>query len=186
MIAVKIILPPSSGALIDVRGLKEMDRAHEYLLEAALAEQAAAAVSLESAKKRLFEIAQRWRRLAEQARLDDLNEADKYIHSNLQRKQGMTADEARNVNSGRRVAESTFDQGPRVRRADGDPDAHFEADPDQIVKIVHEDRPSTIPEQGPIEFKPLGESRTPGASDAAVVPTETSVWEASPPEEGAD
>lgn len=48
----------------------------EYLQEAILAERAAAAVSLESAKERLREIAQEWRRLAEQSGGDGPSEDD--------------------------------------------------------------------------------------------------------------
>ena len=91
----------------------------------------------------------------------------------------------RNRNSGVPAAESAADAQPKVARADGQPDAHYEPDPDQIVKVVHQVSPDRLPPQGPTDFDAHGGPSDTRVTDVAVDPAAPSVWEASPPDEPA-
>ncbi len=92
----------------------------------------------------------------------------------------MTDPKPRNLNSGQPTAESAAGHGAVARRADGDPDSHYEPDPDQIVRVVHQVPLASMPMQGPTNFDERAADRARGVTDVAAIPTETSVWEARP------
>jgi hypothetical protein len=72
-----------------------------------------------------------------------------------------------------------LDEPPMVARADRQ-DGHYEDDPNQLVKAVHQVKPPTIPVQGPALFDQRGRAEDTTAFDVAVTPDGPSVWEASP------
>lgn len=77
------------------------------------------------------------------------------------------------------VAQSTDDPA-RVARADTRDGARYEPDPDQLVKVVHQATPPTIPVQGPTDYDRRGAPRDTRVVDVAVTPETASVWEARP------
>jgi hypothetical protein len=85
--------------------------------------------------------------------------------------------------AGQPLAESTFDTDRVTARA-GEPDgAHYEADPDQIVKVVHQVKPATLPIEGPADPAKHGPTDDASMLDVRVTPETASVHEALPPEE---
>ena len=90
----------------------------------------------------------------------------------------------RNLNAGVPTAESTGDD-PTPHPAARQPDAHYEADPDQLVKVVHLKRPAELAPHGPTRQGEHESPADPGVTDVAVSTTEGSVWEAGPPEDEA-
>jgi len=90
-------------------------------------------------------------------------------------------DPIRNSQSGASVAQSSADAAvvASAERRDG---VHYEADPDQIVKVVHQVKPPVLPLEGPTDFGRHGGSDDASVSDVAVTPETASVWEARRPE----
>lgn len=86
----------------------------------------------------------------------------------------------RNIQSGVPVAESTFDTEPRVASADERDGAHFEADPEQIVKVVHQVRPDAIPPATETDYDERGGPQAETTTDIRVTPATASVHEARP------
>ena len=93
----------------------------------------------------------------------------------------MPDEKSPNRNAGAQALESTGDLGPQVARADGDPDAHYEPDGDQVVRVVHQVEPGKVPTQGPTDFDRRGGAEDAAVRDLRATPSKTSVWEASPP-----
>jgi hypothetical protein len=91
----------------------------------------------------------------------------------------MIEDPMRNRQSGAPVAQSTEDSA-RVASADRREGLHYEADPDQLVKVVHQVKPAAIPVQGPTDYGERGGPQDNEAADVAVTPETASVWEARP------
>jgi hypothetical protein len=90
-------------------------------------------------------------------------------------------DPSRNTQSGVPVAQSS-DDAAVVASAELRDGVHYEAAPDQIVKVVHQVKPTVIPLQGPTDFSRHGESDGTSVTDVAVTPETASVWEARRPE----
>jgi hypothetical protein len=89
----------------------------------------------------------------------------------------MTRDPIRNEQSGVPVAQSTNDAAA-VASADRRDGKHYEADPDQIVKVVHQVKPRGIPVEGPTDFARHGGPQDTSVTDVAITPEVASVWEA--------
>ena len=83
-----------------------------------------------------------------------------------------------NSHAGVPVAQSTNDAG--AVSGGRDPGRHYEADADQIVTVVHEVRPETIPTQGPTDIEERGAADPATMTDVAVATDPTSVHEARP------
>lgn len=86
----------------------------------------------------------------------------------------------RNIQSGAAVAESTFDTHPRVASAAERESVHYEPDPDQIVKVVHQVRPDTIPPATETDYGERGGPQPETCTDVRVTPALASVHEARP------
>lgn len=87
-----------------------------------------------------------------------------------------------NIQSGVPTAVSTVDNGAVGSAANRD--AHYETDADQVVKVVHQVTPDSLPNQGPTDFAKHGGQQAYTAADVKITPTSTSVWEALPPDKG--
>lgn len=85
-----------------------------------------------------------------------------------------------NVQSGRPTAESTVEREPVLCRADQPEGTHYEPDPDQIVKVVHQVKPDSLPLQGPTDFEARGPADDTATTDVRVTPARSSVREAGP------
>lgn len=85
--------------------------------------------------------------------------------------------------AGQPLAESTFDTDRVAARADERDGTHYEADPDQIVKVVHQVKPATLPIEGPADPAQHGPTEDASMVDVRVTPRAPSVHEALPPDE---
>lgn len=85
-----------------------------------------------------------------------------------------------NVQAGAPTPVSTDDQAV-VASADRI-DGHYESSPDQVVKVVHQVRPQSLPHQGPTDFERHRGPQIDTVADVRVTPEEASVWEAAPRE----
>lgn len=92
----------------------------------------------------------------------------------------MRASPPRNIQSGVPVAASAS-SGPIVSPADQH-DGHYEPSAEQVVKVVHQVKPTALPPQGPTDFEVHGGSQPERQVDVRVTPEEASVWEALPAE----
>jgi hypothetical protein len=83
-----------------------------------------------------------------------------------------------NIQSGVPTAESTVDKGPVVASAEHPKDAHYEPDPDQIVRVSHLVKPDALPLDTPTDYDERGGPEDTTVTDVRVSPAEPSVWEA--------
>lgn len=100
--------------------------------------------------------------------------------------EGGPPDAPRNVQSGRPVAETTFDGADRVASAATREGVHYEPDAQQGVKVAHQTHPQALPVDSPTDY-----DRLPGAEDTRlqevrVTPSDGSVREALPPQDEPD
>ncbi len=91
----------------------------------------------------------------------------------------MSQDKHRNQQSGAPVAQST-DDGAEVAPSDIRSGVHYEPDPDQVVKVVHQVKPTSIPVEGPTDYARRGGPQDTAVTDVAITPETASVWEARP------
>jgi hypothetical protein len=84
----------------------------------------------------------------------------------------------RNIQSGEPVAESSFDTQPRVASAAEPEGTHYEADPDQIVKVSHQVKPESLPPDTETDYEARGGPQAEAMTDVRVTPTDGSVREA--------
>jgi hypothetical protein len=84
------------------------------------------------------------------------------------------------MQSGAPVAESTFDTDPTVASAEAREGVHYELDPDQIVKVVHQVRPDAIPLDTETDYDARGGPQAESTTDVRVTPAAASVHEARP------
>jgi hypothetical protein len=87
-------------------------------------------------------------------------------------------DGRRNVQSGRPTAETE----PAPSKADRPEGTHYEPDPDQIVKVVHQVKPDSLPLQGPTDFEARGPADDTASTDVRLTPPRASVRESGPKE----
>lgn len=83
-----------------------------------------------------------------------------------------------NRKAGQRIGDGGTEADMTVahgRRNDG---AHYEPDPDQGVKLVHQ-----VAVEEPAQQMAYSERRTPNVSETAIVSPGPSVWDARPPED---
>lgn len=85
-----------------------------------------------------------------------------------------------NIQSGQPTAESTLDTPRKVAGADEPEGTHFEPDPEQGVKVVHQVRPTMLPVEGPTDDDGQGGREDATCADVRVTPTVASVREALP------
>jgi hypothetical protein len=85
-----------------------------------------------------------------------------------------------NVQSGRRTVESTADTERVLAGADEPEGTHYEPDPDQIVKVVHQVKPESLPLEGPTDFDARDHADGTASTDVRVTPARASVREAAP------
>jgi hypothetical protein len=88
----------------------------------------------------------------------------------------------RNIQSGVPAAETTTDDGPAVASAARRDGVHYEPDDDQVVRVVHQVKPATLPAEGPTDYDDRGGADDTSTTDVAVTPTSASVWQALPDE----
>jgi hypothetical protein len=88
--------------------------------------------------------------------------------------------QSRNIQSGATVAESTFDTDPQVASAAERDGTHYEPDEGQIVKVVHQVRPETIPPDTETDYDERGGPQRESTTDIRVTPAAASVHEARP------
>jgi hypothetical protein len=86
----------------------------------------------------------------------------------------------RNIQSGVPVAESAGDAVPQVASAAERGGAHYEPDPDQGVKAVHQIKPDAIPVATPTDYEQRGGPQPETVTDIRVTPSQASVHEARP------
>jgi pimeloyl-ACP methyl ester carboxylesterase len=85
-----------------------------------------------------------------------------------------------NVQSGRRPAEGTADTPRAPSPADEPEGTHYEPDPDQLVKVVHQVKPESLPLEGPTDFEARDHADDVAVTDVGVTPSRASVREAKP------
>lgn len=83
----------------------------------------------------------------------------------------------RNIQSGTPTAVSADDDAT-VARADDRGDVHYEPDPDQLVKAVHQVRPQVLPLDTTTDFETRGGPQAESVTDVRVTPQAPSVHEA--------
>lgn len=85
-----------------------------------------------------------------------------------------------NIQSGALVAETSSDPNPTPVSAQDREGTHYETDADQIVKVVHQVKPSSIPLDSPAGGGDLHGPQSETTTDIKVTPTAGSVHEATP------
>jgi pimeloyl-ACP methyl ester carboxylesterase len=88
--------------------------------------------------------------------------------------------EGRNGQFGQTPEESTADTSRVVSSAAERDGTHYEPDPDQIVKVVHQVKPQSLPLQGPTDVEARNHADDTTSVDVRVSPARASVQEASP------
>jgi hypothetical protein len=89
-------------------------------------------------------------------------------------------EQPQNTQTGAPTLESTADTETEVAGMDEPEGEHFEADADQLVKVVHQVNPGSVPVEGPTDFEQRGPRDDTSNVEARVTPTTASVREATP------
>lgn len=85
----------------------------------------------------------------------------------------------RDTQSGGPTARTTVDTAPGVASAAERESVHYETDPDQLVRVVHQVRPQALPPATATDDA-LGGPRTESVTDVWIAPETASVHEARP------
>lgn len=87
-----------------------------------------------------------------------------------------------NRQAGRELGQGDPSEAGQVATGDRREEAHFEADPDQLVVAKHLERPAgPLPPQEHSEHSAAADLDEPPIEDVAVAPEGPSVWDARPP-----
>jgi hypothetical protein len=90
----------------------------------------------------------------------------------------MSEDPPRDRQAGVTIGDFASNSNPKVAHGDRRQTVHYEPDPDQLTRVSHTFKPMMLPPDEVTRDPPA--RAAPVIQDAAIVPPEPSVWDASP------